>query len=96
MDVRRRDERIRARDHFEDDAFAARLRSGLAEDEPLACDGVLDLISCAEHDLHLLVIDTKSVRERRAEIVGRKRDSRSFMRVISASSPRPTPPRREE
>ena len=47
--VRRRDEAAGLNDRLEDDALAAGLGSGLVEHEPLAGDGVLDLISCVEH-----------------------------------------------
>ena len=47
--VRRGDEAAGLHDRLEDDALAVRLGRGLVEDEPLAGDGILDLISCVEH-----------------------------------------------
>ena len=51
VDVRRGDEAAGLHDRLEDDALAAGLGGGLVEDEPLAGDGILDLISCVEHVL---------------------------------------------
>ena len=51
MDVRRGDEAVRLDEGLDDDGLAARLARGLAEDEPLAGDGILDGVSYADHVL---------------------------------------------
>ena len=49
MHVRRGDEAVRLHERLDDDGLAAGLAGGLAEDEPLAGDRVLDRISSTNH-----------------------------------------------
>jgi hypothetical protein len=90
VQVRRSHETVGPYDRLEDHALAVVLRRGLVEDDPLAGDGILDLISCVEQRgtswscLHST--DRKSLLFQRREIVGRKADSASAAWAISTSS----------
>jgi len=83
MHVRCRHEPAGPHDRLEDDAPAVCLGRRLVEDEPLAGDGVLDLVSAWNISLPpLRVTDTKSFRRSGCDYVGRKRDPHSAARAI--------------